>query len=179
MSKLIVTGLLWFSALGAGLIAGLFFAFSTFIMTALGRSGQVHGIVAMNSINTTILRSLFMPLFYGTTLTSIALAVIALSRWEGGRSMALLVGAIVYVLGMFVCTIIFNVPLNNALAAVDPASSEGATVWARYLSEWTSWNHVHCGGVIHFRSVYSRVTTVFLDSKVRTIKKARSGMMIA
>jgi uncharacterized membrane protein len=27
--KLIVNGLLWFSAIGAGLIAGVFFAFST------------------------------------------------------------------------------------------------------------------------------------------------------
>jgi len=142
MIKLITTGLLWFSALGAGLIAGVFFAFSTFIMTALGRSGQVHGILAMNSINSTILQSLFMPVFYGTTLTSIALAVIALSRWEGNRSMAVLAAATVYVLGMFVCTIVFNVPLNNALAAVDPASIEGETVWARYLSEWTFWNHV-------------------------------------
>ena len=142
MNTLIVKCLLWFSALGAGLIAGVFFAFSTFIMKALGRSGQVHGIMAMNSINSTILQSLFMPVFYGTTLTSIALAVVALSRWDANRSTAVLVAATVYVLGMFVCTIVFNVPLNNALAAVEPASSEGADVWARFLNAWTFWNHV-------------------------------------
>jgi uncharacterized membrane protein len=34
------------------------------------------------------------------------------------------------------------VPLNNALAAVDPASAEAAGVWARYLNDWTLWNHV-------------------------------------
>ena len=142
MSKLIVTGLLWFAALGTGLIAGVYFTFSTFVMTALGRSGPAHGIVVMNSISSTILQSLFMPVFYGTTLTSIALGVVALSRWDGSRSMAVLAAAAVYVLGMFVCTIIFNVPLNDALAAVDPASTDGAAVWARYLNDWTFWNHV-------------------------------------
>jgi len=142
MNTLIVKVLLWFSALGAGLIAGVFFAFSAFIMKALGRSGQVHGIIAMNSINSTILQSLFMPVFYGTTLTSIALAVVALSRWDANRSVPVLVAATVYVLGMFVCTIVFNVPLNNALAAVEPASTEGADVWARFLNAWTFWNHV-------------------------------------
>jgi len=142
MSTIIVTGLLWFSAIGAGLIAGVFFAFSTFVMTALGRSGQVPGILAMNSINSTILQSLFMPVFYGTTLTSVALAVIAFSRWGGSRSMVVLAAAILYVLGMFVCTIVFNVPLNDALAVVDPASTDGAAVWTRFLSDWTFWNHV-------------------------------------
>jgi len=142
MSKLIVTGLLWFSAIGAGLIAGVFFTFSTFVMTALGRSGPAHGIVAMNSINVTILQSLFMPVFYGTTLTSIALAVMAIARWDGSRSMILLAAATLYVLGMFVCTIVFNVPLNNALAAVDAASADGRVVWVRFLSDWTFWNHV-------------------------------------
>jgi uncharacterized membrane protein len=37
---------------------------------------------------------------------------------------------------------IFNVPLNNALAAADPASPEAASLWARYLTDWTLWNHV-------------------------------------
>lgn len=34
--QILVPGLLWFSAIGCGLLAGLYFAFSTFIMTALG-----------------------------------------------------------------------------------------------------------------------------------------------
>jgi uncharacterized membrane protein len=42
----------------------------------------------------------------------------------------------------FLCTIFLNVPLNNALAAVDPASSSAASVWGNYLKNWTVWNHV-------------------------------------
>jgi uncharacterized membrane protein len=37
---------------------------------------------------------------------------------------------------------LFNVPLNDALAAVDPSSPAAATLWTRYLSDWTFWNHV-------------------------------------
>jgi len=50
------------------------------------------------------------------------------------------VAGLIYVAGMFLCTIVFNVPLNDRLAAVDSASA--ALVWMRYLKEWTMWNHV-------------------------------------
>jgi uncharacterized membrane protein len=51
MLQMLITGLLWFSAIGCGLLAGLYFAFSTFIMTAFDRIGQAAGIAAMNAIN--------------------------------------------------------------------------------------------------------------------------------
>jgi uncharacterized membrane protein len=142
MSSFVIPALLWFSAIGCGLLAGLYFAFSTFIMTAFARIGQAEGIAAMNSINVEIVRSLFMPFFLGTTLTSAVLAVVGFFRWGEAGAMAMLAGGVIYVLGMFIVTMIFNVPLNDALAAVQPSSSEAASVWARYLSDWTMWNHV-------------------------------------
>ena len=142
MTQYILTILLWFSAIGSGLIAGLFFAFSTFIMTAFARIPLGHGISAMQSINLTILRSLFMPLFFGTALVSLLLAGSALFRWGEPGAMAMLAAGSIYFVGMFLCTILFNVPLNNFLAAVDPASAEAAPSWSRYLKVWTAWNHV-------------------------------------
>lgn len=53
-----------------------------------------------------------------------------------------------YAVGMFAVTIVFNVPLNDQLAAADPASSAAAPVWARYLTEWTFWNHVRTAASI-------------------------------
>jgi uncharacterized membrane protein len=35
---------------------------------------------------------------------------------------------------------ICNVPLNDQLAAVEPAQE--AALWSRYLDVWTAWNHV-------------------------------------
>ena len=142
MLQMLMVGLLWFSAIGCGLLAGLYFAFSTFIMTALGRIGQAAGIAAMNAINIAIVQSLFMPIFLATTAASAALVVTALLRWREPGAMAMVAGGALYVLGMFVVTIIFNVPLNDALAAADPASHETASLWARYLTDWTLWNHV-------------------------------------
>ncbi len=142
MTPSIFTILLWFSAIGSGLIAGLFFSFSTFIMTAFSRIPQGHGISAMKSINSTIVRSLFMPLFFGTALASLLLAGFALFRWGEPGAMAMLAAGGIYFVGMFLCTILFNVPLNNLLAAVDPDSAEAAPLWSRYLKDWTAWNHV-------------------------------------
>jgi uncharacterized membrane protein len=142
MQQLVIPALLWFSAIGCGVLGGLYFAFSTFIMTSLGRIDQTAGISAMNAINVDIVRSLFMPLFFGTTLAAAALAILAFIHWDEPGSASMLVGGLVYVLGMFVVTIVFNVPLNDALAAVDPSSQAAAPLWARYLEEWTFWNHV-------------------------------------
>jgi len=142
VAKASITGLLWFSAIGCGLMAGVYFAFSGFIMTALSRIDQASGVAAMNSINTVILRSLFMPLFFSTTLAGLILAAAALFRWGTPGAFAMLVGGAVYVVGMFVVTMLFNVPLNNALQAVDPANAAAATTWARYVHDWTLWNHV-------------------------------------
>lgn len=142
MRQLLTSGLLWFSAVGCGVLAGVYFAFSTFVMASLARIAPAAGAAAMNAINVEIVRSLFMPLFLGTTLTGAALAVLAFFRWGEPGAIAMLAGGGIYVLGMFIVTIIFNVPLNNALAAVDPASAQAAELWARYLRDWTFWNHV-------------------------------------
>jgi uncharacterized membrane protein len=133
---------LWFAAIGAGLMAGVYFTFSTFVMTALARLPQAAGIGAMQSINRVILRSPFMPLFFATTLASAALAVLGILRWGEPGALAMLTGGVTYVAGMFLCTAARNVPLNNALDAVAPASAEADAVWSRYLTVWTRWNHV-------------------------------------
>lgn len=148
MTQVLTLGLLWFSAIGCGLIAGLYFAFSAFVMKALGRIETASGISAMNAINAVILRSPFMPLFFGTTLASLALVGIALFRWGEPGAAVMLAGGLLYVVGMFVVTIVFNVPLNNALTAVDPGSPEGAAIWSRYLREWTFWNTVRTAASI-------------------------------
>jgi len=137
-----ITALLWFSAVGCGVMAGVYFAFSGFIMTALSRIDQASGVAAMSSINTVILRSLFMPLFFGTTLAALILAVAALTGWGTPGPLAMLAGGVLYVLGMFVVTMLFNVPLNNTLESAHASGVDAAATWARYLRVWTMWNHV-------------------------------------
>ena len=142
MRQVFTTGLLWISALGCGLMAGVYFAFSTFIMTSLGRLDQAAGIVAMNAINVDIVRSLFMPLFLGTTVAGAALVVMGALRLGEPGAISMIAGGGLYVIGMFVVTAVFNVPLNDALAAVQPSAPEAGAFWATYLKEWMFWNHV-------------------------------------
>ena len=142
MAADLTTVLLWTAALSSGLIAGVYFAFSGFIMQAFSRIDENCSIAAMNSINTSILKSLFMPLFFGSTIVSVLLIVVALVRWgEVGAAMSLTAG-VIYLLGMFVCTVLFNVPLNNALSKVQENGSDAHQVWSRYLTTWTKWNHL-------------------------------------
>ncbi|KWF02175.1 hypothetical protein WL80_28965 [Burkholderia ubonensis] len=141
MRALVTLVLLWFSAIGCGLMAGVYFAFSTFVMTSLGRLAPAAGVAAMNAINVDIVRSLFMPVFLGTTLASLALAILALLNRSEPGAIWIVAGGAIYVLGMFGVTMVFNVPLNDALSATDASSAEGAAFWARYLRDWTVWNH--------------------------------------
>lgn len=137
-----IIGLTYVSALGSGLIAGIFFAFSTFVMAALARLPATQGIVAMQSINSTILRTLFSFVFIGTAFASIVLGGVSLLRMSTPDAWYLLIGSLLYLVGTFLATILFNLPLNNALAAVASDSAKGAEVWQRYLSSWVAWNHV-------------------------------------
>ena len=130
------------AALGAGLVAGIFFAFSAFIMSALGRLPPESGISAMQSINVVVLNPVFFFVFFGTAVLSLVLAIAALIGWSEASAPYLLAGSLLYLVGTILVTMVFNVPLNNSLASVSANSAEGASVWKRYLSAWTSWNHV-------------------------------------
>lgn len=144
----LLTALTWISALGSAVIAGTFFAFSTFVMTALARRPPAEGIAAMQAINVDVVRSAFIVVFFATAIASATLALFALANWNDPRAPFWLAGALLYVVGTFVLTILRNVPLNDALAATDPASTAGAVVWARYLTNWTWWNHVRTAAAL-------------------------------
>jgi uncharacterized membrane protein len=134
--------LTFLSALGAGLIGGLFFAFSSFVMTALGRLPPASGISAMQSINDAVLNPVFFPAFFGTAVLSVLALIAALIRWSEPGTGYLLAGSLLYLVGTILVTIVCNVPLNNRLAAVRADGAEGASLWKLYLSTWTAWNHV-------------------------------------
>jgi uncharacterized membrane protein len=130
------------AALGCGLMAGAFFAFSTFIMSALARLQPAQGIAAMQSINITAINPLFIGTLLGTAVVCIFLMILSLFKWQKPGTAYLLIGSLLYLIGAFGVTMVCNVPLNDALAKVDPESTSGASLWVNYLSNWTIWNQV-------------------------------------
>ncbi len=136
------------SALGCGLVAGVFFAFSGFVMKALARLPSAQGIAAMQSINVVVINPLFMVALFGTALACVALAVSSLFRWNEPSAVYMLGGSLLYLVGTILVTMVFNVPRNDALAAADPQSDDGTRLWAGYVTSWTAWNHVRTAAAL-------------------------------
>jgi len=136
------------SALGCGLIAGVFFAFSTFVMSALARIQPARGISAMQSINIAVINPSFMVVFLGTGVSCLFLTVFSLLRWHQPGAAYLLAGSLLYLAGTLLVTMVFNVPLNDALAKVAPDNPESADLWVSYVNHWTVWNHVRTAAAL-------------------------------
>jgi uncharacterized membrane protein len=134
--------LTFIAAIGCGLVAGVFFAFSTFVMPALARLKPSQGITAMQSINITAINPLFMLALLGTAVACLFIVISTLLHWHRSGTIYLSIGSLLYLVGTILVTILGNVPLNYALANVDPNSTEGTILWAKYLTDWTFWNHV-------------------------------------
>jgi len=130
------------AALGSGLIGGAFFAFSSFVMRALGRLAPAEGIRVMQSINVVVINPVFLGVFVGTALLCAVLAVLSIRSWSDAGSGLRLAGCVAYVVGTFAVTMLCNVPRNNALDALPADTADAAAYWTRYLGEWTWWNHV-------------------------------------
>ena len=137
-----LTLLLTFAVIGAGLMAGVYFAFSAFIMQSFNRLDPAEAINAMNAINKVILRSWFMPLFFGSSLLYLFLAALALLNSGDPDAPLLLAAGLTYFSGMFLCTVFFNVPLNNRLANAKEAHTSETQLWSHYHKHWTRWNHL-------------------------------------
>ena len=131
-----------FITISSGLSAGIFFAFSTFVMQALAQQPNDQGLATMQSINITVINPWFMVVFFGPAVACIFLIISLLFQGNQAISGYCLAGSLVYLIGTIGVTIAGNIPLNDALAIVSPDSAEGTILWAKYLSDWTFWNHI-------------------------------------
>ncbi len=128
------------ATLGSALIAGAFFAFSSFIMQALGELPSAQGIAAMQRINIVVLNRSFLGTFFGTALASVAIGMLSVARIGAPEAPWFLCGGAFYFLGTFLVTALGNVPLNDGLAAVDARDPGSEQVWSYYRTHWTRLN---------------------------------------
>ena len=106
------------AALGSGLIAGVLFAFSSFIMRALARLEPADGIAAMQAINITVVTPLFIGILIGLAPLCLLLGGWALLTWSDPGSVFVLAGSVLYLVGTLMVTGVLHIPMNNALAVV-------------------------------------------------------------
>lgn len=126
--------------LGSALVAGVFFAFSSFVMGALARLPAAEGIAAMQSINVVVLNRSFLGTFIGTAVLSLLVAGLAVAGWGKPEAPWFLAGALAYIGGTFLVTGLANVPLNDRLAGVPAEDPAAVPLWEHYLERWTRLN---------------------------------------
>ena len=127
-----MTALTVVTAVACGLVGGVFFAFSTFVMSGLRASPPDVGLQAMQSINRKAPTPMFMLAFIGT-----AIACVVLGVWSLLDGAALRAAGCGLYLVTIVVTGVYHVPRNNALLATDDPSA-----WTAYAGPWVAWNHL-------------------------------------
>jgi uncharacterized membrane protein len=125
-----------------GIMAGVYFTFSVFVMQALATLEPLAGAEAMNAINREIVKTLFLPIFFGSTVLFLVLVGKLLLAGVSTSTYLTLAAALLYIGGMFIVTVVGNVPMNNQLAALAQHPTELADYWPRYVIQWTRLNHV-------------------------------------
>ena len=133
------------AAFSSAVVGGVFFAFSTFVMRGLDRTGAPVAVTAMRGINAQAQADApFLMLFLGSALLAVTVGVAAVVRLRAPGSGWVLAGAVLALLPLVV-TVGFSVPLNDRLAALDPATlsvAELDQLWQDYFRSWMRWNHV-------------------------------------
>jgi len=131
------------AVVASGLAAGVFMAFSDFLMESFRTARPACGIEAMQMINRKVYASLFVSILWGLFAAAPLLIGFAVMRGAGSACGWIVAGAGVYVLGVMVVTFVFNVPMNKELDVMDDSASETQVYWtSTYLPSWTLWNSV-------------------------------------
>lgn len=133
------------AALFCWLAAGVFFAFSDFVMKSLDALPPEQAIPAMQNINSVVYRSVFLVSLF--VLVAASILFIGYGAFWGGAGSGLLIAAgLLYLVTVVGVTAIGNVPLNNKLARANPASPQAFDIWRTYFSRWSAWNHLRTVG---------------------------------
>lgn len=133
------------AALCCWLVAGVFFAFSDFVMRSLDALPPEQAIPAMQNINILVYRSAFLFGLFALMAASILFVGFG-AFWNGAGSGLLIAAGLLYLVTVIGVSAVGNIPLNNQLASADPASPQAFDIWRRYFDRWSAWNHLRTVG---------------------------------
>jgi uncharacterized membrane protein len=119
-----------------GAIFGFFYAWVCSTMWGLDQLAPEIAIGAIQAMNASVRNVVFAPAFFGTgpVLLATALLLVARGMRKAGGLMA--AAGMVYIFGAMLPTLMVNVPMNEALALVNPDQADAAQVWANYSPRW-------------------------------------------
>lgn len=117
------TLILMASTITAGLISGLFYAFTVAVMPGLARSTDGTTVETMQNINKAILNGWFMLAYLGAPLFITTALVLHATDPDTRNAVPPLAAALATCLAAMVITARINIPLNNALEEAGPPNS--------------------------------------------------------
>ncbi len=138
---------LWAAALLCTLVAGFLFAFSVVAMPGIGTLGDGEFLRAFRAMDRVIQNTqpLFLAVWVGSVVALLAAAGIGFGLLDSVGRLLLAGAAIVYLVGVQLPTIAVNIPLNNAVQALEIDSlDESARAAARrdFEPRWNAWNSI-------------------------------------
>ena len=141
------------------LVAGFLFAFATVVMPGIRSLDDADFIRAFQAMDRIIQNSqpLFVLVWVGSVLALVAAAVVGLWALSGADRLLVIVAALIYILCVQLPTATINIPLNNELQQLDPATmNESTRKRARdhFEPRWNRWNAT--------RTVCASLTTLLL-----------------
>ena len=121
------------AVVSSAVLTGVLFAFSTSVMPALAGRPPAEGMAAMQAMNRTILNPIFGLLFGGSALLCLVVAAVS-APFTGDQDGAgwRLAGGVLYVVGVFIETMVVNVPMNDRLDAAEASSPDGQAAWVHF-----------------------------------------------
>ncbi|MCR9138300.1 MAG: DUF1772 domain-containing protein [Alphaproteobacteria bacterium] len=133
------------AALFCWLVAGVFFAFSDFVMRSLNKLPPEQAIPAMQNINSVVYRSVFLTSLFALMAASVLFIGYG-AFWRGAGSGLLVAAGLLYLGTVVGVSAIGNIPLNNRLAKANPTSPHAVDIWRDYFARWSAWNHLRTVG---------------------------------
>ena len=130
------------ASIATGLVAGVFLSFSDFTMRSMKMATPEAGSQVMQILNREVFRSIFIVLLIGMSAISAASGIAAYIWPPTVGALLVMAGSLSFVLGVFLATMLGNVPKNEKLAALPDGGPEAQSYWPTYYSGWMFWNHV-------------------------------------
>lgn len=129
------------AAIGAGLSAGVYLAFSTLVMSGIRKLSPSQAISTMNGINKAApANPLLMLVLFGTGVVCVLLMISGFRNRDDPAAVWLIAGAALFLIGMLI-TIMYHVPHNDQLMNVDANAAGASATWTHFYQPWMAWNH--------------------------------------
>ena len=135
------------AALLCSVTAGFLVSFAFVVMPGIGKLGDLGFLKAFKEIDRVIQNNqpVFIFVWIGSAVAMIASALVSVWQMAGFERVMVLAAALIYVVGVQVPTVAFNIPLNNSLQESDLENlSESELNKARIDFEipWIRWNSI-------------------------------------